>query len=424
MKRQINNNIFFFCCLFFTIILILIRDLLFLNIPFLVFTIICLFSSFILNQENRFIYLLSLLPFCKGLPYSEMILFVLFVDFIFELKKKQRFINIIDVVSIIGLLIIELINYVHYNILSNAIFYLIIYMFLVSYVVNKNIIKIMRKKLIVTFSISVIIAVCSIAIREIIVFGLDYIIAYNLRFGANIKNMTGTSFNSNELGLYCVVACSLLLLLFKNQNKKTFLILAAICSALGMLSVSRTFIALIILVWMLFIIASKIKIKYILFSTVAIVIVFLISYFFNNEFIVWLFDFSKNRTVSESILNVDRIELLNLYNYYTFSNVRSIVMGYSQKYMTILNTEVAVHNALQEVFVCWGLIGFIISFMWIFNLVKLQIKNSMKFKISYLLPFLVFIVYVQTIQLFTMNSYLIIMLITIISAGINTENCR
>ena len=156
----------------------------------------------------------------------------------------------------------------------------------------------------------------------------------------------------------------------------------------------------------------------------AIVIVFLISYFFNNEFIVWLFDFSKNRTVSESILNVDRIELLNLYNYYTFSNVRSIVMGYSQKYMTILNTEVAVHNALQEVFVCWGLIGFIISFMWIFNLVKLQIKNSMKFKISYLLPFLVFIVYVQTIQLFTMNSYLIIMLITIISAGINTENCR
>lgn len=423
MEKIWNNKIIFISLWILTILLILVRDILSISIPFILFSGICAVASVILNQQNRILYILSLLPFCKGLPYSEMILIVLLIDLLFSIFSKKKLIKFTDLFCLIGILVIELINYVYFNIFSDLIIYLMIYMFFVSYVVQTGVLKTLSKKLIVLFSISTIIAVFSIAIREISWYGFDYIITYNLRFGSNIEELVGTSYNSNELGLYCLISTALLLVLFKNSKRKLLLIIAVICTVLGMLSVSRTYIVLIILLWLLFIFIFKVKPTHLLFVLCSMSVVILLMYNLYPEFVTWLFDFAKNRTTNSSGLDNDRLLLFKMYFEFSTENFRNIVFGYSQKYMTILNTEVAVHNAIQESIICWGILGLGITTYWIFSLIKNykkhnEINKNSLFKI---IPIMLFLVYVQTIQLFTMNSYLIIMMISLTAFSVNPD---
>ena len=352
-----------------------------------------------------------------------MILIILLVDLIFTISKKKKLINFVDLFCLIGILIIELINYIYFNIVSDQIIYLILYMFFVSYIIQTGVLKIINKKLIILFAISTIIAVFSIAIREISWYGFDYIIAYNLRFGSNIEGLVGTSFNSNELGLYCLISTALLMTLFKCSKRKILLIAAVVCTILGMLSVSRTFIVLIIVLWFLFIFIFKVKPTHLLFVLCSMVVVISLTYYIYPEFVTWLFDFTKNRTTNSSALDNDRLQLFNMYSEFSTNSFRNCLLGYSQKYMTILNTEVAVHNAVQESVICWGIMGLGITTYWIFSSIKNYkkyngINKNSLFKI---IPIMLFLIYVQTIQLFTMNSYLIIMLISLTSFSIYQE---
>ena len=132
MEKIWNNKIIFISLWILTILLILVRDILSISIPFILFSGICAVASLILNQQNRILYILSLLPFCKGLPYSEMILIVLLIDLLFSIFSKKKLIKFTDLFCLIGILVIELINYVYFNIFSDLIIYLMIYMFFVS----------------------------------------------------------------------------------------------------------------------------------------------------------------------------------------------------------------------------------------------------------------------------------------------------
>ena len=117
-------------CIAVTFAVIFIRDLIGINIPFVVFSTLCAASSLVLNRNGRFIYALALLPFCRGIPYSEIVLIVLAFDIFFELPKNTSF-NIIGIIPFVAVVIIEMLDYLYYNSFKNNVLYLAAYMFFV-----------------------------------------------------------------------------------------------------------------------------------------------------------------------------------------------------------------------------------------------------------------------------------------------------
>ena len=60
-----------------TVLLTALRDCMDLSIGFAVFSGVTLLAGLTLDTIDRFFYIFSLIPFSRGLPYSEMILIIL-----------------------------------------------------------------------------------------------------------------------------------------------------------------------------------------------------------------------------------------------------------------------------------------------------------------------------------------------------------
>lgn len=425
MIKKKNNLIITIIFIFITIAIILYRDLVKNNISFLIFSIVCLLNALLTNQAGRMMYITALLPFCRGIPYSEMILITLLIDIIVSITLKKFKINLKYIIPIVLILVIESINYLYYDIFSDKILYLCLYMFFVTYVLSNNSFANMEKKVIWLYSISTCIAILSVVIREINLYGIEHIFSYNIRFGANIEDLTVTNFNSNELGLYCLVAVSLLLVMY-NKTKNIFsIIFAILLSILGIVSISRTYLIFIIIVWFIYSLFSKGRVFLFILIIILFYTIIMSLHYVIPDFIDWIFGFinERNETLLSDGLS-GRFKLMTLYFGASFKNVWTILFGYSQNYLSLCNISEAVHNGIQEILVCWGIFGMVVAMYWLIILYKQPIKRVIgrkKNKIV-LLPMVIFILFIQTIQLFTMNCYLIVMLLTIITITIREDD--
>ena len=241
-----------------TVLLTALRDCMDLSIGFAVFSGVTLLAGLTLDTIDRFFYIFSLIPFSRGLPYSEMILIILIVEIADSaLVKKDCKITAKMYLPILGIIAIEVLDYIKYNVNSNEILYLVCYMLVATYVIDLRVFKNNDRKFIYGYALGTIIAVLLVIVREINELGLDYIFTYNVRFGANTGERAVTNFNSNELGLYCIVALCLLLVLSHRRGKKLPFAMAVIVTAVGLVSISRTFIMLAAVSWLLYLVMSK-----------------------------------------------------------------------------------------------------------------------------------------------------------------------
>lgn len=397
------------------ILFITFRDWMNLPIVFSIFNGLTFIAGLLLNRKGRFLYIFSLIPFSRGLPYSEMILIILFIEIIDSaLVKKNCRITAKMYLPILGIVVIEILDYIKFGINSNEIIYLACYMLMATYAVDFQVFRNSEEKFIYGYSLGTIIAVLLVIIREINELGLDYIFTYNVRFGANIGERAVTNFNSNELGLYCIVALSLLLMLSRESKKKLPFAMAVIVTAVGLVSISRTFIILSVLSWGLYLIMSKTPIKSIVIVIITFGVVFFLAQNLIPDFINWI----QSYFISRSHTAGGRLNLVVDYFNWSFASLWTIFFGYSEIYPLILNS-VASHNGIQEMFVCWGIIGGIIGLIWIFMILCKAKDNKTKLAFQWI-PVLIFFIFIQSIQLFTMHGYLLVMVLSMVSS-INQE---
>lgn len=88
--------------------LILGRDLANISVPFIVFSSIVLVFGLITNSNGRLLLLSYLLPFCRALPYSEILLIVLGIELLYSIKKIEVHVKLY--LPILGIVIIELLD--------------------------------------------------------------------------------------------------------------------------------------------------------------------------------------------------------------------------------------------------------------------------------------------------------------------------
>lgn len=400
-----------------TVLLIALRDCMDLSIGFAVFSGVTLLAGLTLDTIDRFFYIFSLIPFSRGLPYSEMILIILTVDIADSaLVKKNCKITAKMYLPILGIIAIEVLDYIKYNVNSNEILYLVCYMLVATYVIDLRVFKKNDRKFIYGYALGTIIAVLLVIVREINELGLDYIFTYNVRFGANTGERAVTNFNSNELGLYCIVALCLLLVLSHRRGKKLPFAMAVIVTAVGLVSISRTFIMLAAVSWLLYLVMSKTPVKTILVVVIAFGFAFFLAQDLIPDFVGWI----QSYFVSRSHTAGGRLNLVVDYFNWSFASFWTVLFGYSESYPLILNS-VASHNGVQEMFVCWGVVGAFLCLYWIYALVHKAKVNHLN-DLFNAAPFLMFFVFIQSIQLFTMHGYLLVMVLSMIPI-VNQEEC-
>ena len=413
-QGRINKGII---VLAITVILIALRDCLNFSIGSNIFSGICLIGSLFLSQKERFVYLFSLLPFSRGLPYSEMILIVLAIDIAdAALVKKECKIRIGMYLPILGVIVIEILDTIKYGIDNVELIYLVFYMLVATYAVDFHAFQDEEETYIYGYSTCTIVAIALVVIREISELGLNYIFTYNVRFGANTNGRMVTNFNSNELGLYCVVAICLLMVLNLKRNKKSAFAMAVLLSMLGLVSISRTFIMLMVVSWFFYLILSKASITKGLAVAIAFSIAFLVVQSLVPNFVDWI----KNYFVARSHTSGGRMNLVVDYFNWSFADMWTILFGYSEYYTQILNSTAA-HNGIQEIMVCWGIVGLVICLLWFDMLIRYSCNGIRKSPDQWL-PALVFFAFIQSVQLFTMHGYLLLMVLALSVLGMRGED--
>ena len=205
--------------------------------------------------------------------------------------------------------------------------------------------------------------------------------------------------NANTLAYYSIVGISIGIVLLQKYNSILMRILIGIMMfwhfLAGIFSMSRTWIISIILIVVLLIFDSvKNGENFLSMILILLVIACIVSFLFNNNS-AFLQGFLTRLTDSTMSSGGGRIGILTLYWKQFFDNVRFIFLGTGvTQYREVLGSNIAMHNAIQQIVVCYGIPGSIVFFIGMLTPV---------FKISkkpfiYWIPVIMTIVFIQTIQ--------------------------
>lgn len=226
--------------------------------------------------------------------------------------------------------------------------------------------------------------------------------AYDTRIGMAMTVAERTALisdNANNLGYYSIVAISILLLLIRRTKlwERVFLVLLlGICLFGGIFTVSRTWLALLVLVVAMTICFGydwKSKISYTLL--ICAVGFYLVSYLMENTMV---FESMLSRFEDMSRFN-SRTYLMEEYFEFLRNNPVRIFTGTGAlTYKQICNASNSVHNGTQQLLICYGVFGMIWFLIELFKPIFRCIKSK-KFKMWRIVPFISGFAFVQMIQL-------------------------
>lgn len=202
--------------------------------------------------------------------------------------------------------------------------------------------------------------------------------------------------NPNNIGYLSIssIACLLALYYYKKIKLIPLLIMLTISFACGMYSVSRTWALLIVLCFIIYFILQK-ENRLRGFMLMMTLLIAVSLYLYNNPAI---FNSFMERFSGENIETAgERTSLFASYNQFLFEHPWNFFFGTSaQLYKQVTGIYYSTHNALQQIWMSYGIIGFVIFSFAFFLLFKDTYKKTQH--MAYL-PMMIVFLFLQTIQL-------------------------
>jgi hypothetical protein len=268
-----------------------------------------------------------------------------------------------------------------YNLLDKSNVNIAIYSFIIGYVV-----------------------VCVISLINVISIINFVTLIKGYRFGSDglrgiIEPLGIKIMQENELAIFSVVVFSMALLLLKHK-KNLRIYLLFICGFslfMTLLSLSRTGILLLVLSIIIYGFNNGKSLNKTIVTLMVTCIVIILCYTFLSMYIPQLVESIAIRFHAADISN-GRIGIFNEYFVKMFSNIEFILLGVgAQDYVTKLNMYQSSHNALQQVFVMWGIAGLVLIICMYTDMIKFVRRSMEGIRIPFLyyLPFMVLIIGIQ-----------------------------
>ena len=252
---------------------------------------------------------------------------------------------------------------------------------------------------------------------------LDMIFREEIRAAMGAESQSeGSHFilNANEYAYYAISLLGILLLGKKRLKLPVWLYsLFLILSLLsGILSQSRTFIILASCILIIYLLQSDLKRK--LITIIAIITIGFITVTYYNDFINSAFDGILMRFESSNFETAgNRTVLFKEYNDFFLQNPQYLLSGTGAiYYKDVARCSNSIHNAIQQIYVCYGVIGCIIFFYTIIWFLR-KYKRKSTTIIDYI-PLLASVAFIQSIQF--LNPYHLMLPVAVAAYSLKRTN--
>ena len=353
-------------------------------------------------EYNSVIYLLYFLfPLSCGIPgnyiYPLLIIILLY---------KHPKVGLGQLFFFATVAILELMHYPFYCFdinIADVVGYLSI-IYLVSYLIANNNAETDNSKCVIFYCLGVCVLFVAIIGCSFSLMGTEEMLEQSVRLGAvkGYGDMDETrmmlSANANNIAYYSItsISCALILFYKKRINHLLFYIILAISLAGGILSVSRTWMILIVLCFIFY--GALQKGNFVSLCLMFIVIAGGLTMFISSNELLLNMIIERFTGDSENLATAgDRTLLFKEYNDYLLNHPLILFLGTGAVYYhDVTQCSNATHNSIQQIIVSYGLFGLSI-FVGVFaRICKATFKGG---GFIYWLPLICAVFFLQSIQL-------------------------
>lgn len=392
-----NKNMLLYACTAVLCLLIFIRDVMEIGIPNITFAVVVCMAALILKLDSFKIFLFFLFPFTCGIPGYTMLVSIIALLFKSLGKTKIRSIQIIPIVFIALLELFN--NMIHIGDIdisayASFISFIAVFFFILFDKSNYN----QSRECVTAFVLGTVFVTVVIYYKMITVFGLDMILMGHLRGAMGDITEEGTGkliTNGNNMAYLSIILVSILLIGAKKLKLPVILYYALLLFSvlIGMGSFSRTWMLLIALITVIYLIYQRSFKALFSLSLVLGAIVFLFPYILDA-----FTNVMTDRMTTENVETAGgRTVIFNHYNEIWSQNILYVLFGVSvTSYYKVLHYSHAMHNTLQQIYVCTGIMGLLLYSYCFLKFFKGKYKGK-KTLVNYL-PFFAGTMFLMSIQ--------------------------
>lgn len=418
MLELLCNELKLVLCIVAISLILIIRDIIGVNVSDFVLTGICALSMMTLKYEKMVYYIFFLFPIMCGAPgYIITIAYLLLVLKGPKLKSKQ-------IVPLIIVALLEVINESFNNIegLYTGMLSFLSFTAIFFYFLDERESLFSVRKCLIYYGLGATLTFIVIYSNMFIEYGLDAILTGMLRSGAlgvadnDITKMQGhLAMNANTIAYLSVSVVTIFYVMLSQnikdiKNKWLFIVIIIVSLVAGLLSFSRTFVGVVFFFAILFIFLAKGKEKIkliVILATLSIVVVV-----FCSDILLNMYDTFLGRMEDSNMDTAGgRTILFQLYNKAWLGDISYIIFGAGVvSYWKTLHVYNAIHNGLQQIWVCLGIIGFL---TYIVRISTYLYRCYIKKNVIIYLPFFATLLIDQSIQFLNPYPLVLILLATL-----------
>ena len=408
--------------------MIAVRDLMGMQINKFVFVLLYILACCWLNQDGIIKLLGFSIPLLNGLPNTYIILIITLV-IIYKFRMQFDFRLFAIPLMLAAQELLHALLYSRVDVIQEASFVATLFLFVLISTVGKE----KAENLLFYFVIGTAFSQGIVILGAMHELGSDVLFSGSVRLGFDAGGLAESAlegirlrFNPNEIGYYSVVALSGALLLYYRirRGKAVLVFCMVICIVAGVLSQSRTWLLLSVPVCVAQLIlgfrtvVGARKSMVIIVVCLGVVGVFIIHNPQVAQSIVARFQDSSLATGG------GRTGIFTDYTEYIFSDFARFVFGTGVvDYKGVTGISMSMHNGLQQIVVCLGLVGAIAFIGLVAALVRRSISGR-AVGLSELLPLAASIAFTQSIQL--LNPWVLMLPVAcgIAAIGLSREKGR
>jgi len=268
--------------------------------------------------------------------------------------------------------------------------------------------------------------VVNILWQYIIVYGVSAFITLGIRVGDVTTHFYLTrgfrvSNDQNLLGIISATAISSALILnYRKSGSGLYLLFIPAFLIFGFLTQSRTFLLTIAVMFTYYMFASLFKgkeknVNRTVLIFIIVVTLLVVTYYIIQSYFPQYVENLTSRLEAEDITG-GRSRIFQFYNEFMLNNPGYIPFGTGMLSYRQVSGYGSIHNGFQEVFVSWGVIGCLLVTLMMISLYKSS-SMAKKFEPIRLLPIIMYIIPIQTIQWFNSGGMVLLNIIWISSVN-------
>lgn len=418
--------------LFFLALLLLmqvIRHVIGISIPLSFFTLIFAVAVFLLSRAESIVLVAAMVPFCNNLPMNEILLCFIAMIIIKESFNSGRICIRQQYFELLAIwVVIEIINNLRIGIIPNInIIYWLVYLLAIYFMIDTEIDEVNRKRIGKYYCLGTCAFVLLLSFVTIRSYGISSFLAGSIRLGRTDDVSSLFSSNPNSVALLCVLATSICLHLIESKAIRMWYGIPIILISLvgGVVSQSRAFIIGEITLLVIYILARGTDRRRTFWMKLAVIAVILCGVYFVTKQYPDILNAVLRRFQEDDITN-GRVSITQGYFKASLADPIGVVFGYGlssymQALLGIAGVQNSAHSMILEVYLSWGIVGFVIVTSWIISLIRIRKSNCFNYgnNSGSMIPLIILLVMLQSSRMFrTLNPILLLAIAIIFSQGV------